>query len=85
MARRDDFVDEAGPVVGPFLFQHGNENEVELVKKGLVGSQRFFGTGALNDELNNEVSDTWVCLPKSANNTQLTLMSGKLVSTPIKN
>lgn len=32
MTRRDDLVDEGGPVVRPFLLQNGDENEIELVQ-----------------------------------------------------
>ena len=60
VAGRDDFVDERGPVVGPFLLENGDEDEVELVEKGLVASQSLLGARALDDELDDEVPDTWV-------------------------
>ena len=57
MARGDDFVDEGGPVVGPFLLENRHEDKVEFVEKGSLCLQRFFGTGALYDKLDYEVSD----------------------------
>ena len=43
MAGGNDFVDEGGPVVGPFLFEDGYEDEVEFVKEGSLCLERFFG------------------------------------------
>lgn len=57
MARRDDFVDERGPVVWPFLLEDRDKHEVELVQEGLLGAQTLFAIGTLDDELDDEVSD----------------------------
>lgn len=58
MAGGDDLIDKGRPVVRPFLLENGDEDEIQLVEKGLLGSQGFFGTGALENEINNEVADT---------------------------
>jgi hypothetical protein len=63
MAGRDDFVDKCRPVVRPFLLEDGNENEVELVEQGPLLAQRLFGARALDDELDNEVSDSYRSKP----------------------
>lgn len=57
MAGRDDLIDESRPVVRPLLLQDGNQDEVKLVEEGFLRSQRLFAVGALDDELNNEVSN----------------------------
>lgn len=43
----------------PLLLEHGDEDEVELVEQGLLLAQRLFGARALDDELNDEVSDSY--------------------------
>lgn len=58
MARSDNLVDKRGPVVRPFLLEDGNEDQVKLVEKRLLGSKRLFGAGALDNELDNKVTDT---------------------------
>jgi hypothetical protein len=45
--------------VRPFLLQYRHKDQVQLVQKRLLGPQGLFGARALNDELNNEVSDTY--------------------------
>jgi hypothetical protein len=64
MARGDDFVDECGPVMWPFLLEDGDEDEVELVDEGSLGFKGFFGTRGLDNEADNEVADSWP--PQSA-------------------
>lgn len=58
MARRNDFVDERGPVVWPFLLKDRDKHEVELVQECLLGAQSLFAIGTLDNELDDEVSDT---------------------------
>jgi hypothetical protein len=43
MARGDDFVDESGPVMRPFLLEDRDEDEVELIDEGSLRLKRFFG------------------------------------------
>jgi hypothetical protein len=38
VTRRDDLVDEGGPVVRPFLLEDGDEDKIELVEQGAVGA-----------------------------------------------
>jgi hypothetical protein len=64
MAGGDDFVDEGGPVMRPFLLEDGDEDEVELVDEGSLGFKGFFGARGLDDEADNEVADSWT--PQSA-------------------
>jgi len=59
VAGRDDFVDKGRPVVRPLLLEYGNEDEVKLVEQGLLLAQRLFGARALDNELDDEVSDSW--------------------------
>lgn len=59
MAGRDDFVDKCRPVVRPFLLEDGNEDEVELVEQSPLLAQRLFGARALDNELDDEVSDSY--------------------------
>ena len=58
MAGGDDFVDEGWPVVRPFLLQDGHEDQVELVEERLLRAEGLFGARALNDELDDEVTDS---------------------------
>jgi len=46
--------------VRPLLLKDGNENEVKLVEQSLLLAQRLFGARALDDELNDEVSDSYM-------------------------
>ena len=59
MARGDDLVDEGWPVVWPFLLEYGNKDEVELVDESLLLLQRLFGGGTLDDEVDDEIADSW--------------------------
>lgn len=59
MAGRDDFIDKGRPVVRPLLLEYGNEDEVKLVEQGLLLAQRLFGARALDNELDDEVSDSY--------------------------
>lgn len=59
VAGGDDLVDEGGPVVRPLLLEDGNEDEVKLVEQSLLLTQRLFGARALDDEVDNEVSNSW--------------------------
>jgi hypothetical protein len=61
-AGRDDFVDESGPVVRPFLLQDGYKDEVELVQEGSLRSECLFRARALEDVLNDEVPDSYAML-----------------------
>jgi hypothetical protein len=45
--------------VRPLLLEDGNEDEVKLVEQGLLLAQRLFGARALDDELDDEVSDSY--------------------------
>lgn len=58
MAGGDDFGDKSWPVVWPFLLQHGYEDEIELVYKGSLALERLFGTGGLDDEVDDEIANT---------------------------
>ena len=58
MAGGDDFVDECGPVMGPFLLENGYEDEIELVYEGALGFEGFFGARGLNNEADNEVANS---------------------------
>lgn len=58
MAGGDDFGDKSWPVVWPFLLQHGYEDEIELVYEGSLALERLFGTGGLDDEVDDEVANT---------------------------
>jgi hypothetical protein len=42
MARGNDFVDEGGPVVRPFLLEDRDKDEVELIDEGSLGLEGFF-------------------------------------------
>ncbi len=57
MAGGDDFVDESGPVVGPFLLENRDKNKVEFVEKGSLRLERFFGARTLYDEGDDKVSN----------------------------
>jgi hypothetical protein len=59
VARRDDLVDEGRPVVWPLLLQDGDEDEVELIEEGALGAAAVVVVGELDDEVDDEVSDTW--------------------------
>jgi hypothetical protein len=61
VARRYDLVDKGRPVVGPLLLQNGDEDEVELVEKGALGAAAFVVVRELDDEVDDEVADTWSC------------------------
>ena len=43
MAGGDDFVDKRRPVVRPFLFENGYEDEIEFVDEGSLIFEGFFG------------------------------------------
>ena len=58
MARGNDFVDECGPIVRPFLLENRDEDEVELVYEGSLGFEGFFGTRGLDDEADNEIANS---------------------------
>jgi hypothetical protein len=59
VTRRDDLVDEGGPVVRPFLLEDRDEDEVELVQQGAVGAAAVVVVGELDDEVDDEVADAW--------------------------
>ena len=59
MTRRDDLVDKGRPVVRPLLLQYGDEYEVQLVQERAVDPAAFFVVRKLNDEIDDEVSDTF--------------------------
>lgn len=52
-----DLVDEGWPVVRPFLLQDGDEDEIELVEQGSLGSQGLLGAGALEDEGDDKIAN----------------------------
>lgn len=41
------------------MLEDGNEDEIELVEQGPLLAQRLFGARALDNELDNEVSDSY--------------------------
>ncbi len=43
MTGGNNFVDEGRPIMGPFLLQDGNKDEVEFVEEGSLRFQSFFG------------------------------------------
>jgi hypothetical protein len=51
-------IDEGRPVVGPLLLQDRDEDEVELVQEGALGAAGVVVVGELDDEVDDEVSDT---------------------------
>jgi hypothetical protein len=59
VAGGDDLIDECGPVVRPFLLENGDQNQVELVQEGALSSELLFGSGIFDDEVNDEVANTW--------------------------
>jgi hypothetical protein len=59
VTRRDDLVDEGGPVVRPFLLEDRDEDEVELVQQSAVGAAAVVVVGELDDEVDDEVADAW--------------------------
>lgn len=58
MARWNDFVDEGRPIVWPLLLQDGNKDQIKFVQKGAFASETLFWFRALNDKIDDEVSDT---------------------------
>ena len=42
----------------PFLLEYGDENEVEFIDEGSLGSQGLFRAGGLDDKVDHEVSNT---------------------------
>lgn len=58
----------------PFLLQYGNEDEVELVKEGLLLFQGLFGGRALDDEVDDEIADSW----------EISAMATSSIGTPIR-
>ena len=46
----------------PLLLQYGDEDQVELVQEGSLGLEGLLGARALDDELDDEVSDA--CMSK---------------------
>ncbi len=59
MAGGDDLVDERGPVVGPFLLENGDEDEVKLVEECAVGLEGLLRARTCEDLLDDEVPDAW--------------------------
>jgi len=59
MAGGDDLIDERRPVVRPFLLQYRDEDQVQLVQESSLGSKLLFGAGGLDDEVNDEVSNSY--------------------------
>ena len=44
--------------MGPFLFQDGDKHKIELVEECALGFEILFGARALDDEFDNEITDT---------------------------
>ena len=42
----------------PFLLQDGNKNQIKFVQKGAFASETLLGFRALDDKIDDEVSDT---------------------------
>ena len=42
MTRRDDLIDEGGPIVGPILLQDGYQDKVEFVDKSTLTFEALF-------------------------------------------
>lgn len=57
MARGDDFIDEGGPVVWPFLLQDGNQSQIQFIEEELVGFERIVRLRDLQDLVDDEVPD----------------------------
>ena len=57
MARRDDFVGECWPVVRPFLLEYGYKDEIELVEECTLRSKALLRARALDDKVDNEVTN----------------------------
>lgn len=68
-----DLIDEGWPVVRPFLLEDGDEDEIELVEQGSLGSQGLLGAGALEDEGDDKVANA--CTTVSALWSQHYLLS----------
>jgi hypothetical protein len=61
VARRDDLVDECGPVVWPFLLKNRNENKVQLIEERAIDLGAVFVVRLLEDEVDDEIADAWGC------------------------
>lgn len=42
MTRRDNFIDESRPIVGPLLLENRDEDKVELIQKSALTSEFLF-------------------------------------------
>jgi hypothetical protein len=63
MARGNDLVDEGGPVMRPFLLKDRDQDQVQLVQERPLRLVWLLVCGVLDDEVDNEVSDSF---PRSA-------------------
>ncbi len=46
--------------MGPFLFEDGNEDEVEFIQEGALTLEALFRARCLNDEIDNEVANALI-------------------------
>jgi hypothetical protein len=60
MAGRNDLVDEGGPLVRPILLQDRDKDKVQLVQKRTFVVEALFGAGELDNEVDDEVADTYL-------------------------
>ena len=47
--------------MGPLLLQDGHQDKVQLVEQGAFGAAAIVIVGQLDDEVDNEIADTWGC------------------------
>ena len=60
MTRGNDLVDKGRPVMGPLLLQYRDEDEVQLVQEGAFAFQFLFGFRMLDDQINDEISNSYI-------------------------
>lgn len=59
MASRNDLVDKVGPVMGPFLLQNGNEDEIKFIEQSSLSLEVVLRTRVLNNKIDNKVADAY--------------------------
>jgi hypothetical protein len=59
MARGDDLIDEGGPVMRPLLLENRHQDQIQFVQEGALSTELLFGSGVLDNEVDDEVSNTW--------------------------
>lgn len=57
VARGDNLIDKCGPVVRPLLLENRDQDQIQLVQKCALVTELLFGSGILDNEVDNEVSN----------------------------